>query len=112
MVMCVCIIYDKYWVFFFGCLISIKSQDIGMDFLQSVFLQFVFGFVEFMFVERDVIGEIYEQLIELMDFVGCIVEIRDYYVVKNGVSNIDRNNVFVVGEVEDNVYFYVVNFDC
>lgn len=111
MVMRACTIYDKYWALFLGRPTSIKSQDIGMDLLQSAFSQLASGFAEPTPAERDVTGEIYEQLIELMDLAGRIVETRDHHVVKNGVSNIDRNNVFAVGEAEDNAYLHVVNLD-
>ena len=110
MVMRACTIYDKYWALFLGRPTSIKSQDIGMDLLQSAFSQLTSAFGDMQPAERDVTGEIYEQLIELMDLAGRIVETRDHHVVKNN-ANIDRNNVFAVGEAEDNAYLHVVNLD-
>lgn len=110
MVMRACTIYDKYWALFLGRPTSIKSQDIGMDLLQSAFSLLSSGLGEPIPAERDVTGEIYEQLIELMELAGRIVETRDHHVVKNN-ANIDRNNVFAVGEAEDNAYLHVVNLD-
>lgn len=111
MVMRACTIYDKYWALFLGRPTSIKSQDIGMDLLQSAFSQLNSGLPKASSTGKDITAEIYEQLIELMDLAGRIVETRDHHVAKNSVDTPDRANIFAVSEAEDNAYLHVVNLD-
>ncbi|KAH6885979.1 fungal-specific transcription factor domain-containing protein [Thelonectria olida] len=104
MVMRACIIYDRYWGLFLGRPLAIKSQDV--DLLSNRFSQLTS--VGFEPPKRDLVTEIYEQLIELMELAGRIVETRD-----NSTSNrsSDPDNLFAAGEAEDNAYLHVINLD-
>lgn len=106
MVMRACVIYDKYWALFLGRPTSIKSQDLGMGLLSDK-MALLASEVPTP-PERNLTMEIYEQLIELMELAGRIVESRDHHVVK---KNTDQNNVFAMSEAEDNAYLHVINLD-
>lgn len=105
-----CILYDKYWALFLGRPTSIKSQDIGMDLLAQRFTELMSpkstkSAKPASVAEQNL--EIYEQLYELMELAGRIVEIRD---IKTRRKTGDHD-VFSSGEVEDNAYLHVVNLD-
>ncbi|KAK1703732.1 fungal-specific transcription factor domain-containing protein [Colletotrichum lupini] len=78
MVMRACVIYDKYWSLFLGRPTSIKSQDVGMDLLSRRFSQLtsLMGTPGPTNKENQTV-EIYDQLVELMELAGRIVEARD-----------------------------------
>ncbi|KAK1725451.1 fungal-specific transcription factor domain-containing protein [Colletotrichum acutatum] len=78
MVMRACVIYDKYWSLFLGRPTSIKSQDVGMDLLSRRFSQLtsLMGTPGPTNKENQIV-EIYDQLVELMELAGRIVEARD-----------------------------------
>jgi hypothetical protein len=103
MVMRACVIYDKYWALFLGRPTSIKSQDLGMELLSNKFSLLTSDLPTP--PERDITIEIYEQLIELMELAGRIVETRDSHAMNNPES------VFGSGEAEDNAYLHVINLD-
>ncbi|KAI5457967.1 fungal-specific transcription factor domain-containing protein, partial [Mariannaea sp. PMI_226] len=104
MVMRACMIYDRYWGLFLGRPLAIKSQDV--DLLSNRFSQL--NPVGLELTERDLITEIYEQLIELMELAGKIVETRD-----NNTFDYpsDSYNIPAAGEAEDNAYRHVINLD-
>ncbi|KAK7397995.1 hypothetical protein QQX98_012643 [Neonectria punicea] len=104
MAMRACIIYDKYWGLFLGRPLAIKSQDV--DLLSNRLSNLTWGGIEP--PKRDLITEIYEQLIELMELAGRIVETRDN-TVSNNAS--EQYNLFANGEAEDNAYLHVINLD-
>ncbi|KAK7417118.1 hypothetical protein QQZ08_011744 [Neonectria magnoliae] len=104
MAMRACIIYDKYWGLFLGRPLAIKSQDV--DLLSNRLSNLTWGGIES--PKRDLITEIYEQLIELMELAGRIVETRDN-TVSNNAS--EQYNLFANGEAEDNAYLHVINLD-
>jgi hypothetical protein len=110
MVMRACVIYDKYWALFLGRPTSIKSQDIGMDLLSTRFSQLSSSLQGSSAAEekKSSTEEIYEQLIELMELAGKIVETRDS---EKGPSHRDQANFFAVSEAEDNAYLHVINLD-
>ncbi|KAM5342813.1 hypothetical protein ACJ41O_013779 [Fusarium nematophilum] len=104
MVMRACVIYDRYWGLFLGRPLAIKSQDV--DLLSSRFSQLTSnGFDP---PRRDLTTEIYEQLIELMELAGRIVETRDLTASNSGS---DQYNMFAASEAEDNRYLQVINLD-
>ncbi|KXJ86804.1 fungal-specific transcription factor domain-domain-containing protein [Microdochium bolleyi] len=110
MVMRSCILYDKYWALFLGRPTSIKSQDIGMDLLAQRFTELlspksIRSSKPASLAEQRL--EIYEQLYELMELAGRIVEIRD---IKSKRRTGDHD-VFSTGDVEDNAYLHVINLD-
>jgi len=105
-----CILYDKYWALFLGRPTSIKSQDIGIDLLAQRFTELmspksIKSAKPVTVAEQNL--EIYEQLYELMELAGRIVEIRD---IKTRRKTGDHD-VFSSREVEDNAYLHVVNLD-
>ncbi|KPM37412.1 hypothetical protein AK830_g9145 [Neonectria ditissima] len=104
MAMRACIIYDKYWGLFLGRPLAIKSQDV--DLLSNRLSNLTWGAFEP--PKRDLVTEIYEQLIELMELAGRIVETRDN-TVSNNAS--EQYNLFASGEAEDNAYLHVINLD-
>ncbi|KAI1859654.1 uncharacterized protein JN550_011849 [Neoarthrinium moseri] len=113
MTMRACVIYDKYWALFLGRPTSIKNQDIGMDLLSrqfSTMLTTVPGSskpprpVE---PPRSRTQEIYDQLVELMELAGRIVEIRE----SNKPGSNREPNLFAAAEAEDNAYLHVINLD-
>ncbi|KAI6781280.1 putative transcriptional regulatory protein -like protein [Emericellopsis cladophorae] len=107
MTMRACVIYDKYWALFLGRPTSIKSQDLGMELLSDKFSQLTSDTPA---TPKTLNGEVYEQLIELMELAGRIVESRDYQVVKTRLSMPSDGNVFV-NEAGDNEYLHVINLD-
>ncbi|KAF4969101.1 hypothetical protein FZEAL_10295 [Fusarium zealandicum] len=104
MVMRACVIYDRYWGLFLGRPLAIKSQDV--DLLSSRFSQLTSN--GFDAPKRDLVAEIYEQLIELMELAGRIVETRDLTVSNNTT---DQYNMFAATEAEDNRYLQVISLD-
>ncbi|EEU44221.1 uncharacterized protein NECHADRAFT_74381 [Fusarium vanettenii 77-13-4] len=98
MAMQACVIYDRYWGLFLGRPLAIKSQDV--DLLSNRFSQLISIGLDP--PKQDMIAEIYEQLIELMELAGRIVEIRDLTGSNRGSS---------AGEAEENRYLQVVNLD-
>ncbi|KAF7551342.1 hypothetical protein G7Z17_g5102 [Cylindrodendrum hubeiense] len=104
MAMRACIIYDKYWGLFLGRPLAIKSQDV--DLLSNRLSQL--SWTAYDTPKRDLISEIYEQLTELMELAGRIVETRDN-TVSNNAS--EQYNMFASGEAEDNAYLHVINLD-
>ncbi|KAH7018437.1 fungal-specific transcription factor domain-containing protein [Microdochium trichocladiopsis] len=110
MVMRSCILYDKYWALFLGRPTSIKSQDIGMDLLAQRFTELMSPKSAKSLKPASLADqrlEIYEQLYELMELAGRIVEIRDI----KSKRRVGDHDVFSTGEVEDNAYLHVVNLD-
>ncbi|KAJ4173349.1 hypothetical protein NW754_012356 [Fusarium falciforme] len=98
MAMQACVIYDRYWGLFLGRPLAIKSQDV--DLLSNRFSQLISIGLDP--PKQDMTSEIYEQLIELMELAGRIVEIRDLTGSSRGSS---------AGEAEENRYLQVVNLD-
>ncbi|KAJ4003066.1 hypothetical protein NW752_012312 [Fusarium irregulare] len=104
MVMQACVIYDRYWGLFLGRPLAIKSQDV--DLLSNRFSQLAaFGFDT---VKTDLTTEIYEQLIELMELAGRIVEIRD---LSSSNKAMEQSGTFAATEAEENRYLQVINLD-
>ncbi|KAF5653341.1 nirA-like transcription factor [Fusarium sp. NRRL 25303] len=56
----------------------------------------------------DLTTEIYEQLIELMELAGRIVEIRD---LSNSIKVTEPTGAFAINEAEENRYLQVINLD-
>ncbi|KAH7133402.1 fungal-specific transcription factor domain-containing protein [Dactylonectria estremocensis] len=104
MAMRACIIYDKYWGLFLGRPLAIKSQDV--DLLSNRLSHL--NWTTFETPKRDLCSEIYEQLTELMELAGRIVETRDN-TVSNNAS--EQYNLFASAEAEDNAYLHVINLD-
>ncbi|KAF5657466.1 nirA-like transcription factor [Fusarium heterosporum] len=104
LVMQACVIYDRYWGLFLGRPLAIKSQDV--DLLSNRFSQLTsFGLDA---PKSDLTSEIYEQLIELMELAGRIVEIRD---LSNSDKAVESKGVPAVNEAEENRYLQVINLD-
>lgn len=112
MAMRACVIYDKYWALFLGRPTSIKNQDIGMDLLSKRFSQ-----LSSMFGgggppdKKTIIAEIYEQLMELMELAGRIVETRDNNRLNGSNQGGNQGTPFNSSEGEDNAYLHVINLD-
>jgi hypothetical protein len=109
MVMRACVIYDKYWALFLGRPTSIKNQDIGMDLLSkrlSALNPSMHGSAPT--DEKSMLTEVFEQLVELMELAGRIVETREN---RRGSRGADPNNVLAANEAEDNAYLHVINLD-
>lgn len=106
MAMRACAIYDKYWALFLGRPTSIKSEDLGMEMLSEKLSMLSSDFPTP--PEKDLIVEIYEQLLELMELAGRIVQSRDHHVLKKYT---DANSVFGMSEAEGNAYLHVINLD-
>ncbi|KAM0335549.1 hypothetical protein ACHAQA_000597 [Verticillium albo-atrum] len=118
MAMRACVIFDKYWALFLGRPTSIKNQDIGMDLLSKHFSQLSSMLQDGTSTpDKKSIGiEIYEQLIEVMELAGRIVETRENNRVSNSRNpNISPDQQGLVnppgGEGEDNAYLHVINLD-
>lgn len=112
MVMRACVIYDRYWALFLGRPTSIKSQDVGMELLSDKFSMLASDFNQT--PERDMVLEIYEQLIELMELAGRILEMRDHHAGKKNAAHLSQNNgsnIFALNDAEDNAYLHVINLD-
>ncbi|KAF7563241.1 hypothetical protein G7046_g861 [Stylonectria norvegica] len=105
MAMRACLVYDRYWGLFLGRCLSIKSQDVAMDLLSNRFSLLT---SEADGPPRDLTTEIYEQLIELMDLAGRIVETRDNNVVRDPS---EHHNMFAMGEAEHNSYLNALQLD-
>ncbi|CAM1510090.1 Fc.00g004250.m01.CDS01 [Cosmosporella sp. VM-42] len=106
MAMRAAIIYDKYWSLFLGRPLSIKTQDVAMDLLSNRFSMLTSGLMDP--PKKDMVTEVYEQLIELMELAGQICETRS----NTGVNNTsDQFNMFAAGEAEDNAYLHVIKLD-
>ncbi|KAF4965812.1 hypothetical protein FSARC_6423 [Fusarium sarcochroum] len=104
MVMQACVIYDRYWGLFLGRPLAIKSQDV--DLLSNRFSQLAsFGLDA---PKLDLTTDIYEQLIELMELAGRIVEIRD---LTSANKSVEQNGVFAANEAEESRYLQVINLD-
>ncbi|ETS75242.1 hypothetical protein PFICI_13726 [Pestalotiopsis fici W106-1] len=120
MTMRACVIYDKYWALFLGRPTSIKNQDIGMDLLSRQFAGMLSKDVNGQQQQQQqqvptrpptrgaLVQEIFDQLVELMELAGRIVEIRE----SNKRNNNSREpNMFAAAEAEDNAYLQVINLD-
>lgn len=104
MVMQACVIYDRYWGLFLGRPLAIKSQDV--DLLSNRFSQLAaFGLDN---AKTDLTRDIYEQLIELMELAGRIVEIRD---LTTSNRTAEQTGTFAANEAEENKYLQVINLD-
>ncbi|KAL4727470.1 hypothetical protein ACLX1H_006384 [Fusarium chlamydosporum] len=104
MVMQACVIYDRYWGLFLGRPLAIKSQDV--DILSTRLSQLsAFGLDT---AKTDLTTEIYEQLIELMELAGRIVEIRD---LTSSNKAAEQTGTFAANEAEENRYLQVINLD-
>ncbi|KAF6823654.1 fungal specific transcription factor [Colletotrichum plurivorum] len=112
MVMRACVIYDKYWALFLGRPTSIKNQDIGMDLLSRRFSQLtsLMGGPSAT-NKKNISAEIYDQLIELMEIAGRIVETRDNRQENEKYRGRGAENQLSAGEVEDNAYLHVISLD-
>ncbi|KAH8655196.1 fungal-specific transcription factor domain-containing protein, partial [Xylariales sp. PMI_506] len=114
MTMRACIIYDKYWALFLGRPTSIKIQDIGMDLLSKKFSLLSSSPSPGAQPGKGqasgdaLVKEIYDQLVELMELAGRIVEIRESSKLNN---NAREPNMFAAAEAEDNAYLEVINLD-
>ncbi|KAI8629790.1 fungal-specific transcription factor domain-containing protein [Xylariaceae sp. FL1651] len=114
-VMKACVLYDKYWALFLGRPTSIKSQDVGLDLLSKRFISTP-GSLEFGFGAtkpadtKATEEEIHEQLMELMELAGRIIEVRDNSKARSGHAT-DHANLFAINEAEDNTYMQVIGFD-
>lgn len=117
MTMRACVIYDKYWALFLGRPTSIKNQDIGMDLLSRQFAGMLSKDANGQARQQtptraqtrgSIVQEIYDQLVELMELAGRIVEIRE----SNKRHHSSREpNMFAAAEAEDNAYLQVINLD-
>jgi hypothetical protein len=104
MAMQACVIFDRYWGLFLGRPLAIKSQDV--DLLSNRFSQLAsFGLDA---PKSDLATEIYEQLIELMELAGRIVEIRD---LTSSNKFVAQNGMFATNEADENRYLQVINLD-
>ncbi|CAJ0553000.1 Ff.00g010780.m01.CDS01 [Fusarium sp. VM40] len=104
MAMQACVIFDRYWGLFLGRPLAIKSQDV--DLLSNRFSQLAsFGLDT---PKSDLTTEIYEQLIELMELAGRIVEIRD---LTSSNKFVAQNGIFATNEADENRYLQVINLD-
>jgi hypothetical protein len=112
-VMRACVLYDKYWALFLGRPTSIKSQDIGMDLLSKRFSMLASAPSAFDGSRRTTSKatdtEVHEQLIELMEIAGKIVETRDHH--KLNFSFESSTHMFGSSETEDNAYMQVISLD-
>lgn len=108
MVMKACVVYDKYWALFLGRPTSIKSQDLGME-LISENVSSTFHSGPATPASKDIGIEIYEQLIELMELSGRIVETRDQHAFKPPRN--DGTNMFAMNETENNAYLHTINLN-
>ncbi|KAI4594487.1 hypothetical protein KJ359_008276 [Pestalotiopsis sp. 9143b] len=113
MTMRACVIYDKYWALFLGRPTSIKNQDIGMDLLSRRFAGMLSAGAggpqasAGAQTRASLVQEIFDQLVELMELAGRIVEIRE----SNKRNNSREPNLFAAAEAEDNAYLQVINLD-
>ncbi|KAI1821129.1 fungal-specific transcription factor domain-containing protein [Xylaria intraflava] len=102
-VMKACILQDKYWALVLGRPTSIKSQDIAWDLLKpssSAVRTFEHG--QGVPIDAQIIDEeIYEQLFELMDLAGRVVEGQE----KTKQSNVGNQQTtpFDTDETENNI---------
>ncbi|KAF5019249.1 hypothetical protein F66182_8741 [Fusarium sp. NRRL 66182] len=95
MAMQACVIFDRYWGLFLGRPLAIKSQDV--DLLSNRFSMLTsFGLDA---PKSDLTTEIYEQLIELMELAGRIVEIRD---LSGSNKAVEQKPTFSTNEAEEN----------
>ncbi|KAI0121201.1 fungal-specific transcription factor domain-containing protein [Xylariales sp. AK1849] len=111
MTMRACVIYDKYWALFLGRPTSIKNQDIGMDLLSRKFtsmLSSTSAGSQSARTKRSLGQEVYDQLVELMELAGRIVEIRDH---NKASSRTRENGMFAAAAAEDNAYLHVIDLD-
>ncbi|KAK1676595.1 fungal-specific transcription factor domain-containing protein [Colletotrichum godetiae] len=106
MVMRACVIYDKYWSLFLGRPTSIKSQDVGMDLLSRRFSQLtsLMGTPGPTNQENQTV-EIYDQLVELMELAGRIVEARDSRQAPKSAHERER------ADGEEDAYLQSANLD-
>lgn len=115
MTMKACVIFDKYWALFLGRPTSIKNQDIGMDLLSKRFSQLSSSGSngQSQSDKKSIGAEIYEQLIELMELAGRIVERRENNRVSSSGGGLDHGQIFSsnTNEGEENGYLHVVNLD-
>ncbi|KAB5584708.1 fungal-specific transcription factor domain-containing protein [Coniochaeta sp. 2T2.1] len=112
-VMRACVLYDKYWALFLGRPTSIKSQDIGMDLLSKKFSMLAatanpFDGSDKRTSNKATDTEVHEQLIELMEIAGKIVETRDHHKLNNRSY---EGTMFGTNETEDNAYMQVISLD-
>ncbi|OHF04688.1 fungal specific transcription factor domain-containing protein [Colletotrichum orchidophilum] len=112
MVMRACVIYDKYWSLFLGRPTSIKNQDVGMDLLSRRFLQLtsLMGTPGPSKKENQTV-EIYDQLVELMELAGRIVEASDSRQAPKNSPERVRAVIAGHGDGEDNAYLQSTNLD-
>ncbi|KAI1334537.1 fungal-specific transcription factor domain-containing protein [Xylariaceae sp. FL0016] len=104
-----CVLFDKYWALFLGRPTSIKSQDIAENLISKKFTSPISA-VDAKPPDANALGdEIYEQLVELMEMAGRIVEIRDRW---SKLRDRDDNaNVLAIDESEDSAYLHVISLD-
>ncbi|KAI3319405.1 fungal-specific transcription factor domain-containing protein [Xylariaceae sp. AK1471] len=75
-VMKACIFYDKYWALFLGRPTSIKTQDVTLDLSKSTIRPSELNPILSIYTQM-LEEEIHEQLVELIDLAGQIVEGRN-----------------------------------
>ncbi|OIW26056.1 hypothetical protein CONLIGDRAFT_582044, partial [Coniochaeta ligniaria NRRL 30616] len=116
-VMRACVLYDKYWALFLGRPTSIKSQDIGMDLLSKKFSMLAAANTSSNFQgnsnrpSKATDTEVHEQLVELMEIAGKIVETRDHHKLNNRGYEPMGGAMFGTSETEDNAYMQVISLD-
>ncbi|GAW11726.1 hypothetical protein ANO14919_010760 [Xylariales sp. No.14919] len=109
-VMKACVLYDKYWALLLGRPITIKSQDIGFDMFKAATpTSRSSKHNPSIRTDTQVIEEeIHEQLFQLMDLAGRIVENRGDIRPGNGVNQVGA----VTGDnVEENAAIDVLILD-
>lgn len=116
LVMRACVIYDKYWALFLGRPTSIKSQDMSVDLLSSRISSL--ASVDHSTQgpqseeEKSIEAEVQEQLMELMELAGRIVENRDgQHHHHQRRREEDSNNMFSASEAEDDAYLQTCQLD-
>ncbi|KAI1743177.1 fungal-specific transcription factor domain-containing protein [Xylaria scruposa] len=98
-VMRACFLYDRFWALFLGRPTSIKRQDLGLDIFKRAPGYSSELSPEVTTVNYTVEEEIYEQLVELMNLAGKIVESQcepqyshDAYTTSRTVDEADKNS--------------------
>jgi hypothetical protein len=111
-VMRACVLYDKYWALFLGRPTSIKNQDIGLDLLSKRFSMLSSASTANNSGKKSKAtnSEVHDQLVELMEIAGKIVDTRENNKV-SGRHLEPTTNVFGNNESEENAYLHVISLD-
>lgn len=111
-VMRACVLYDKYWALFLGRPTSIKNQDIGLDLLSKRFSMLAASNTENGAKKTKATdAEVHDQLVELMEIAGRIVDTRENNKVSGRNHSEPPTNVFGNNESEENAYLHVISLD-